>query len=384
MKLALYVHDLRLEIGHSNSLIELVRHLPAEFLRHFSELEVVAYTCDDLEKLFPHFPGKKSFHRVPRFLIRPFLVKSLFYQLYTFLRHRLSSAQALRIGIGVSCLDVDAVSVQFIHHQWTTPGLAQERPGLRKLYKRLLFWYYERCEDFLFRRRGVRVFSPAKFLSDFLALRYPGLEQRTIYSGVNLARFSPPKTSRTDILADLGARYPELAALDPARPIALFVGAYERKGLDRAIELVGQQPGLQFVVIGRPSFAKTPHFPRGMSIVRVGFTREVERFYALADVFVFPTLYEPFGLVLFEAMATGLVIVTRREQVGASELLAELPEVYFCDRADFVMPSISCRGIDARQALTAKRLSMLAGVSWQESGRALADFLAPLTRKISP
>lgn len=377
MKLALYVHDLRLEIGHSNSLIELVRHLPAEFLGSFSELEVVAYTCDDLEKLFPQFPGKKSFHKVPRFLIRPFLVKSLFYQLYTFLRQRIFPAQALRIGVGVSCLDVDAVSVQFIHHQWTAPGLAQERPGLRKLYKRLLFWYYERCEDFLFRRPGLRVFSPAQFLTAFLRQRYPALAQQTIYSGVNLERFAPPRVGRAQLLAELRQRYPELAALDPARPIALFVGAYERKGLARALELVAQQPGLQFVVIGRASFGRAPSFPPGMTIVRVGFTREVENFYALADAFVFPTLYEPFGLVLFEAMATGLVIVTRREQVGASELLAGLPEVHFCDAAGFHLPPIRPLPPEERRSLAQARLAKLSGVSWQQSGQALADFLAP-------
>ena len=37
-----------------------------------------------------------------------------------------------------------------------------------------------------------------------------------------------------------------------------------------------------------------------------------------------PTLYEPFGLVLIEAAAMGMNIVTTRNCVGASELLENL------------------------------------------------------------
>jgi UDP-glucose:(heptosyl)LPS alpha-1,3-glucosyltransferase len=49
-------------------------------------------------------------------------------------------------------------------------------------------------------------------------------------------------------------------------------------------------------------------------------TSQIERYYAAADVFVLPTPYDAFGMVITEAMACGLPVVTTR-LAGASELL---------------------------------------------------------------
>ena len=51
-----------------------------------------------------------------------------------------------------------------------------------------------------------------------------------------------------------------------------------------------------------------------------GFTNEIEKYFSSADIFVFPTLYEPFGLVILEAMASGLPVVTSK-LAGAAELI---------------------------------------------------------------
>ena len=51
-------------------------------------------------------------------------------------------------------------------------------------------------------------------------------------------------------------------------------------------------------------------------------TREIQKFYAAADVFVFPSYYDSFGMVVTEAMASGLPVITSKA-VGASELLTD-------------------------------------------------------------
>lgn len=49
-------------------------------------------------------------------------------------------------------------------------------------------------------------------------------------------------------------------------------------------------------------------------------TSELERFYAAADAFIFPTTYDAFGMVVLEAMAAGLPVFSS-DRAGAAELI---------------------------------------------------------------
>ena len=55
LKLALFVHDYHLEIGHSNALIEMINHFPQETI---DSIHVFAYTCSDFNKLHPGLANK--------------------------------------------------------------------------------------------------------------------------------------------------------------------------------------------------------------------------------------------------------------------------------------------------------------------------------------
>ena len=50
------------------------------------------------------------------------------------------------------------------------------------------------------------------------------------------------------------------------------------------------------------------------------FSKQIERFFAAADVFVFPTFFDAYGMVISEAMASGLPVITSRA-AGAAELI---------------------------------------------------------------
>ncbi|MCP9453635.1 MAG: glycosyltransferase family 1 protein [Nitrospira sp.] len=95
--------------------------------------------------------------------------------------------------------------------------------------------------------------------------------------------------------------------LSDARPIAMYVG---RVAVEKNIEafLRLDLPGSKYVVGDGPDLAflrnRYPH----VRFTGAKSEREVAAYMAAADVFVFPSLTDTFGLVLLEAMACGVPV----------------------------------------------------------------------------
>ena len=97
-------------------------------------------------------------------------------------------------------------------------------------------------------------------------------------------------------------------------------------------------PDTKLLVVGKDNnVQKHVRLSRELGISdRVIFTgpqSDVKRFYASADIFVFPTLYEPFGNVCLEAMASGLPVITSRIN-GASEIMEEVDHLLLDEPSD--------------------------------------------------
>jgi glycosyltransferase involved in cell wall biosynthesis len=101
--------------------------------------------------------------------------------------------------------------------------------------------------------------------------------------------------------------------------ILLYVGfCTPRKGLDylaRAMPLLPSN--VLLVLVGRWEQAYRAKFYRALGaaadrVIELGYVpdEELPRYYALADLFVFPTLLEGFGIPLAEALACGTPVVT--------------------------------------------------------------------------
>jgi UDP-glucose:(heptosyl)LPS alpha-1,3-glucosyltransferase len=110
----------------------------------------------------------------------------------------------------------------------------------------------------------------------------------------------------------------ELGFARDTKVIVFVANELDRKGypaLLRAVESMADSR-LRLLVAGR--IAPAPH----PLVKYVGSTNQVARYYAAADVFALPTLYEAWGLVIVEAMATGLPVLTSR-LAGASIAVRE-------------------------------------------------------------
>ena len=58
------------------------------------------------------------------------------------------------------------------------------------------------------------------------------------------------------------------------------------------------------------------------SIIFLDAQSEVEKLYAAADIFALPTIYDPFSNATLEAMASGLPVITTRNN-GVAELMQD-------------------------------------------------------------
>jgi len=59
---------------------------------------------------------------------------------------------------------------------------------------------------------------------------------------------------------------------------------------------------------------------RAPNVAFIPATTEIAKYYAAADAFVFPTTYDAFGMVVLEAMAAGLPVLSSN-QAGAAEVI---------------------------------------------------------------
>ena len=145
----------------------------------------------------------------------------------------------------------------------------------------------------------------------------------TIYNGIDLDAFCVQSAEmRREIRQKLDI--PEGALT------YVFVGSgFKRKGLETAIRALPDDAHL--IVVGKDK--ETARFQKiaaemhvnGDKSQRVHFVgpqKDVRPYYAAADAFVFPTIYEPFGSVVLEALACGLPVMTT-DRCGAGEILTQ-------------------------------------------------------------
>ncbi len=188
-------------------------------------------------------------------------------------------------------------------------------------------------------RRSTRVVAVSKMVRGHLE-RHHGVPRERITvipNAIDAGRLA------VDDPATIRARFRGEIGLKPDDLVALFVGHnYRLKGLGPLLhalrERLRREPGARPIHLlacggGRPRPFRAMVEELGLSdhVHLLGFLPDIRPCFHASDFFALPTYYDPCSLVVFEALACGLPVITTARN-GAGELIAE-------GREGFVIPS---------------------------------------------
>lgn len=254
----------------------------------------------------------------------------------------------------VTFAPADVNVAHFVHGAWlrSPVHVSKLRGGVFGAYHKLYTSTNARLERRAF-AEAKRVIAVADRVRDELVeIGVPPENITVVNNGVDVAEFHP--TGPRD--ATMAAQERRALGLPGTKPVALFVGDIRtpRKNLDGTLHALARLADtgaseLRLAVAGRVAGSPYPQLAKDLGIsdqvLFLDFRRDLPALMRAADFVVFPSRYDPFGLVVTEAMASAKPVVTA-STAGAAALVT--PE------SGFVLddPDDVARLADAMHTLT--------------------------------
>lgn len=245
---------------------------------------------------------------------KPFVIKYLWFALFGSLRLKLRHPDVVISTGAIVWRKADINVVHYVH------ASVARRGNPRRLYSRgwrhADAWLNEKIsvlmERFIYRTRfsrclvGVSAGVVADLQRDFKSVQLPPIE--LIPNGVDVTHYGTVRDT-VPLRAEL--------EIPPDATVVLFVGGdWKSKGLPILLEAfkgmkAHYKERVHLVVVGEGNPKEMGAWLEGhVNVSYVGAQRDVAPWYKMADIFAFPSRYETFGLVVFEAAAAGMAIVT--------------------------------------------------------------------------
>jgi glycosyltransferase involved in cell wall biosynthesis len=267
-----------------------------------------------------------EWHRVPDISAIPALAKLGFRIFEGAITAKLHAPIIHAFGVGSVA---DIVAAQSCHR--AAVKLQQDRGGKR--IRRRNFGIYDRLsladERRLFTgRRRKLIVAVSQLVRKQILEEYeiPETSICTVPNGVHLSRFARERGTLTDRSGKNGPF------------VLLFVGnEFDRKGVQTIIEALPslQNISLEVHIAGDDDPAPFVRRARELDVCdRLRFLGRVpapEQLFMTADALVFPTHYEPFGMVIIEAMAAGIPVITSRTAGAVEDLTDGVHGLYLDD-----------------------------------------------------
>jgi glycosyltransferase involved in cell wall biosynthesis len=162
-------------------------------------------------------------------------------------------------------------------------------------------------------QRSKRIFACSQMVKNEIVHYYkiPKEKITVLFPPLNTKKFFPISDSEI-------ATEREKQGIEKEKFVCLFVSTgHKRKGLNLIYKMAKELgPDFLFLVAGTP-------FQSHMENVRsMGFVKSMNVLYNIADLTVHPAVYEPFGQIISESLATRTPVVVS-ERTGAKEVIEE-------------------------------------------------------------
>jgi glycosyltransferase involved in cell wall biosynthesis len=184
--------------------------------------------------------------------------------------------------------------------------------GLYSLYQRLYTTLNAWGERKAFRDAHKVIGASSTILTELTTLcGVPESKVGVVLNGVDLGEFHPGEENRKEL------------GLPEGVFLALFAGDIRtgRKNLDGVLRALVSVPDVHLAVAGRVAKSPWPALAAELGLNErvhfLDFRNDLSRLMRASDCFVFPSRYEACALVLVEALASGLPVITARTTGGA-------------------------------------------------------------------
>jgi UDP-glucose:(heptosyl)LPS alpha-1,3-glucosyltransferase len=255
------------------------------------------------------------FHKVPVFSVNSFL-RDLSFAISSFFLLKKTSYDIIQSHDKTLYQDIyragDGCHIEWLKQRWLRTGLS----GKLSIVLNPYHWLILTLERIIFKGHRYRKILAISELVKRNIMEYyhvPSDDIIVIYNPVDLERFHIRNRERHR--AEIRERH----GIAKEDFVVLFVGSgFERKGVRYLIDAVESlDRPVTVLIVGKGNERQYKRLAKRQKVVFCGPQREVEVYYAASDIFVFPSMYEPFGNVHLEALASGLPVITTSNSGGA-------------------------------------------------------------------